>query len=663
MHLYLNSINKIFFIQLPITFSINNKTKFIKKHLLFFLAFTFIFHFTNCLIYNPKKSPSIVGFLLGGFSADETNSIFSKYSINVHVTGLLGTGLVLQNNGGDDLLISMNGNFNFPTKLLTGIDYSITILNQPSSPTQICSVSSGTGRVNYADVTTIVVNCNSNAYTISVNVSGLVGSGFVLRNNGGDDLSITTNGSATFATALPPASLYGITVHNQPNTPAQTCTVTSGSGSMPASNLTGIAIACTTNTFSLGGNITGFSPIGFSSDLILYEENSGQTISIPPNSTNYSFATGILPNDNYVVRVNVQPNYPFTCSLENASGTISNNVSNINVKCVNGLLQSGTIISGSALSFPTGLLTTIAGSYPVIIGAGTDGIGLASRFSDPRSITTDGSNLYISDSYQRNIRKMNLSNGMVSTLFTLPNSGEPYGLTTDGVFLYIADRVNHAIFKLHLSTNNFSLVAGGNNAGVIPGAGGSASTCSGSNATTCLDGIGEDARFNEPRGLVVVGGFLYVSDYFNDRIRRVNIATGSVTTYFGSGATALLNGPDGITAVGSILFVSDFNNNRILRIDNPATSSPLFALNGPRGIGTDGFQLFASGVPSNELVNYNSLITGGTITQIAGGDNTTGLLLDGIYGVSKMYNPGQIVSDGIRIYVVEVDSNTVRKYE
>lgn len=156
---------------------------------------------------------------------------------------------------------------------------------------------------------------------------------------------------------------------------------------------------------------------------------------------------------------------------------------------------------------------------------------------------------------------------------------------------------------------------------------------------------------------------MYVSDYFNDRIRRVNIATGSVTTYFGSGATALLNGPDGITAVGSILFVCDFNNNRILRIDNPATSSPLFALNGPRGIGTDGFQLFASGVPSNELVNYNSLITGGTITQIAGGDNTTGLLLDGIYGVSKMYNPGQIVSDGIRIYVVEVDSNTVRKYE
>jgi hypothetical protein len=358
----------------------------------------------------------------------------------------------------------------------------------------------------------------------------------------------------------------------------------------------------------------------------------------------------------------LKPNYPFTCSLENASGTISNNVTNINVKCVQGFLQSGTIIPANALSFPTGLLTTIAGSYPTIIGAGTDGIGLASRVSDPRSVTTDGSNLYISDSYQRNIRKMNLSSGMVSTLITLPNSGEPYGLTTDGVYLYLTDRVNHAIFKLHLSTNVLSLVAGGNNVGAIPGTGGTASVCTGTNATTCVDGVHEDARFNEPRGLVVVGGFLYVSDYFNDRIRRVNIATGAVTTYFGTGATALLNGPDGITAVGSLLFTSDFNNNRILRIDNPTTSSTLFALNSPRGIGTDGFQLFATGLISNELVSYNSLNTGGTVTQLAGGD-PVGQLLDGIFGVSKMYNPGQIVSDGFRIYVVEVDSNSVRKFQ
>jgi hypothetical protein len=290
--------------------SYNNFIKVIFKNILLKILILFPI-LTNCLIYNPKKNPSLIGFLLGGFTAGETNSVFSKYSIHVKVNGLTGTGLVLQNNSGDDLHIATDGNYIFPTKLLTGSDYSITILNQPSSPSQICNVSNGGGKVVYTDVTSILVNCDSNIYTIGVTVSGLAGTGLVLRNNGGDDLSITANGAATFATPLISSSSYSITVYNNPSNPVQTCTVTSGSGSMPASNLTGIVVTCTTNTFTLGGNITGFSPIGVSSDLILYEEISGQTISIPANSTSYSFATGILPSENYVVRVNTQAQLSF----------------------------------------------------------------------------------------------------------------------------------------------------------------------------------------------------------------------------------------------------------------------------------------------------------------------------------------------------------------
>jgi hypothetical protein len=108
-------------------------------------------------------------------------------------------------------------------------------------------------------------------YTVGGTVSGLVGTGLVLQNNGGDNLTITANGPFTFATALPDLSPYNVTVLTQPTGPAQVCTVTNGSGTISGANVTNVQVTCVTVqwplTVSLAGTGSGTvtsSPAGIS---------------------------------------------------------------------------------------------------------------------------------------------------------------------------------------------------------------------------------------------------------------------------------------------------------------------------------------------------------------------------------------------------------------
>ena len=76
------------------------------------------------------------------------------------IAGLTGTGLVLQNNAGDNITISAgSAGFGFPTGVAIGRGYSITVLTQPSSPAQACSVGNGLGNVIASVATDITVTC------------------------------------------------------------------------------------------------------------------------------------------------------------------------------------------------------------------------------------------------------------------------------------------------------------------------------------------------------------------------------------------------------------------------------------------------------------------------------------------------------------------------
>lgn len=103
--------------------------------------------------------------ILGAYYPSET------YRIAGTLSGLAGTGLVLQNNGGNALSLSDNGSFEFSGMLASGNTYDVSVAVQPSSPPQQCTVSNGSGTVGNTDITDVQVTCVTNTYTVSPSAS------------------------------------------------------------------------------------------------------------------------------------------------------------------------------------------------------------------------------------------------------------------------------------------------------------------------------------------------------------------------------------------------------------------------------------------------------------------------------------------------------------
>ena len=87
-------------------------------------------------------------------------------------------------------------------------------------------------------------------FTISGTVTGLHGAGLVLRNNGGNDLTVAASGTVTFSSHLATGEAYAVAVKIQPVLPGQLCTVTNGSGTVGTANVTNVAIDCVGSTFA-----------------------------------------------------------------------------------------------------------------------------------------------------------------------------------------------------------------------------------------------------------------------------------------------------------------------------------------------------------------------------------------------------------------------------
>ncbi|MFY9741819.1 MAG: hypothetical protein WA252_15875 [Candidatus Sulfotelmatobacter sp.] len=166
------------------------------------------------------------------------------YTVGGSVSGLAGSGLVLQNNGAENLAISKGGSFTFPTDVAKGSTYKVTVLTQPSNPTQTCAVSSGSGTAT-ANVT-VEISCTTATYNVSGSVQGLVGVGLVLQDNLSDSLTIASNGAFAFTTPISGGTTFNVTVLQQPATPAQTCSPTNSTGTINA-NVTTVKVVCTNN--------------------------------------------------------------------------------------------------------------------------------------------------------------------------------------------------------------------------------------------------------------------------------------------------------------------------------------------------------------------------------------------------------------------------------
>ena len=218
------------------------------------------------------------------------------------------------------------------------------------------------------------------------------------------------------------------------------------------------------------------------------------------------------------------------------------------------------------------VVTTLAGSA---FGF-ADGLGPAARFFAPRCVAvTPLGILYVSDTWNHRIRRIDPRTGVVTTLAGSGVQGfadgvgpaarfrSPRGIavTSSGI-LYVADAWNHLIRQIDPAT-------------------GTVTTLAGSGAEGFADGVGVAAQFNGPLGIAVApSGVLYVSDSRNRRIRQIDPATGTVTTLAGSGANGFLDGVGAAAqfslinsltvAPSGVLYVADSGNSRIRQIV-PAT--------------------------------------------------------------------------------------------
>ena len=250
----------------------------------------------------------------GTISNSNITNVTVTCSTNTHTVGGTTSGLagsesvVLQNNGGDNLTVNANGSFTFAASVAQGSAYNVTVLTQPS--TQTCTVTNGSGTISTSDVTNVLVTCSTNAYTVGGTLSGLAGSqSVVLQDNGTDNLTLSSNGSFTFATSVAQGSPYNVTVLTQPT--IQTCTVTNGSGTMGGANVTNVSVSCVTNTTTLSTSVSSLalSKTGYTEYGVSGTPSSGVARTITVNNA------GAYP------AVNLSIAYPTWPSGTNASST------------------------------------------------------------------------------------------------------------------------------------------------------------------------------------------------------------------------------------------------------------------------------------------------------------------------------------------------------
>ena len=228
----------------------------------------------------------------------------------------------------------------------------------------------------------------------------------------------------------------------------------------------------------------------------------------------------------------------------------------------------------------SGTITTVAGTGTAGF-SGDGGPATSAELDHPVGVAVDGSgNLYIADYDNNVVRKVNGS-GTITTIagtgtFGFSGDGGPAtsaelsstaGVALDGSGnLYIADEDNSRVRKVD-GSGTITTVAGTGTAG-FSGDGGPATS----------------AELNFPGGVAVDGsGNLYIADAINHRVRKVD-GSGTITTVAGTGTfgfsgdggpatSAELNDPDGVAVDGSgNLYIADFDNSRVRKVDVDAAS-------------------------------------------------------------------------------------------
>jgi DNA-binding beta-propeller fold protein YncE len=293
-----------------------------------------------------------------------------------------------------------------------------------------------------------------------------------------------------------------------------------------------------------------------------------------------------------------------------------------------------------------------------------DGALVAAHFADPWNIAGDGQgHLFVTDG--ETIRAVDVTTGTVTTLAGVfrqigaadgvgaqATFNTPTGLVYTNGTLYVVDTENDTIRKIDVQSATVTTVAG------MPGQVGA------------VDATGTDARFSAPDGLAIdASGNLYIGDAENHSIRKFDVQSGAVTTVAGTnqlpgnadgaGTAALFNKPKGLTIddAGN-LYVLDSHNRSIRKFDPLTAIVSTVASLGvlPLGLSIDSGNLIAS-LSDDRVVR---VATDGTITTLAGGANAPGFV-DGIGADARFDSPAGLFNDRAgTLYVADEFNGAIR---
>ena len=334
--------------------------------------------------------------------------------------------------------------------------------------------------------------------------------------------------------------------------------------------------------------------------------------------------------------------------------------------------------SGLSISSTTGLISGVTATTGTFMTSITANTLIPGMFSFADGITLDGSgNICVTDYNSNTVRKVN--GGLVSTIAGSPGvTGSANGPALMASFngpngigfdksgnLFITDFGNNTIRKLS-PTGTMSTFAG------TPGVTGS------------LNGIGSAAQFNCPNKLILDGtGNIYVADSGNDAIRKITTG-GSVSTFAGlpgvtgsangTGTSARFNWPHSLALdVSGNLYVSDCYNQTIRKITPAGLVSTLAGASGISGSSNgagitarfnypEGLAVDSTGniyVADSQNYTIRAITPGGSVTTLAGAPGVSGTV-DGIGSAARFFGPDGMVGDGNgNLYVA--DTYAIRK--
>lgn len=290
------------------------------------------------------------------------------------------------------------GNGYSSTVTVTANDDMVANGDRTFSITTDAAVSADAGfqGINPVDINGMVLDNDSASYDLNIDVTGLAATNTVSFSNGMDTLTVNSNGINTLST-LVDGTPYAVSITTQPDTPNQTCAVTSNNanGNINASDVT-VSVVCTTNTYSIGGSVSGLS----AGNSVTLQNNASDDLLINANG-GFVFPTALADGSAYTVSILSQPASQ-SCTLTDNTGTLNGSaVNHVIVTCATQTLSLdastinfGNVFSGNSrnqtitVSNPGLVDVSITGinqpalpfsvtggscmSFPVILNPGTD---------------------------------------------------------------------------------------------------------------------------------------------------------------------------------------------------------------------------------------------------------------------------------------------------